>query len=230
MYRMAESEDILQVFAEPVASLFYENKDCIIAAGKSGRIVRYYPQRDTCDVVIASSGFREQLKVLPAAPYGLLWSLRDDQVSDGTHRVLSIVNEPCKEEVLFANLNIIDVAVSGDGCSVCVAGSSVQVLRRFGREWKPIFQRDTVDSRIEYVTFLGVGDLLGIVWSDKQWMEIWQIAKDLPTVAMINLSSQVTCLSGQGHRLALGCRSGEVISLSVRGRMNGLDMKSILKT
>ncbi|MCK4825531.1 hypothetical protein KA005_57820, partial [bacterium] len=61
-----KTEDIFEAFAEPIVSLFSVNSRTVIAAGKSGRVIRINLFEDKVDVLWHSLGYQKQLKVLPA--------------------------------------------------------------------------------------------------------------------------------------------------------------------
>jgi hypothetical protein len=88
----------------------------------------------------------------------------------------------------------------------------VEIRRRIGHEWQRIYDRK---MSAEFVAFLGDERLLAVVPQGARWLEIWQVAHGLPTVAAIDLPGEVSCFSARDDRLVVGLRSGDLMSLRV---------------
>jgi len=209
-------EDIFMAFAEPVISLFDSGEGCAIASGKSGRTLRVHLFTDKVDVLWRSTGFQTQQKILPTNTKDLFWSLRRDQLAEGTYTVLSLVHDIDKEDVIISTPEVIsDAAVCHDGTTICIAGQSVRIMRRLGWRWTKVYHRDL---SVSHVAFLCEDDLIAVVLSKSPWLEVWSVAEGLPTVASIYLPSQVSCLSARRDGIVAGCLSGDLISLRVCGQ------------
>ena len=204
-------EDIFMAFAEPVQSLFYVGNDTVIAAGASCRTLRIDLRHDKVDVLWHGTGRQTQQKILPAGGKGVLWSLRRDQLAGGTYSVLSLILGADKENVVVTSDEFIqDFAVSPGTETICVADKSVKIFQQARAKWQVIHERK---ARIRFATFMEGGDLLAVILEDQPWMEVWQVAHGLPTVAAVDLPTEVSCLSTRGNRIVAGCRSGELMSL-----------------
>jgi WD40 repeat protein len=209
-------KDVFMAFAERVVSLFYASNDSITAASNSGRILNIYHFRDKVEVVRQSTGFEVQMKILPANPFGLLWSLRQDQQSEGTHYTLSLLNANSQEQIIDDSIQPInDIAVSGDGETICLCGSSFKVLRQVKNRWMPVYMRE---QEIRHVVFLGQSSLVAVVPYDASEIQVWRVEEGLPTVALIDVASEITCLASRQEYIVAGCRSGDLISLRLSGQ------------
>lgn len=202
---------------QPVVSLFEIAERWVMVAGRSGLIVRLRLGAPGLDVVRYSTGMEErQQKVVPAGHHGLFWSLRRESVREGIHTIVSLCREPGREEVVFQSAEPWDdMAVTPDGGTLCLCGQSVVVLGRIGPGWKPVLRRDDPARR---VAFLGNGDLLAVPRYGVPWLEIWQVAKGLPTLAALHLDSEVVSLDAANDRIVAGLLSGGLVSAQLHSQ------------
>jgi len=216
-----DPKDIFMAFAEEVVSIFDAGNGCIIATGKSGRALRIHLFEDKVDVLWHSTGFQTQRKILPDGPNGLFWSLRQDQQKDGIYSVLSLVKGVDEEEVVISiRENIEDVTVSRDGTTICFAGQSVRVLRNSRRQLTTLYHRDVP---VSHVAFLGEDEMIAVVLSQAPWLEVWRVAEGLSTLAAVSLPSEISCIYTRGYQIVAGCRSGDLISISVNGPVKRIE-------
>jgi hypothetical protein len=71
---------------------------------------------------------------------------------------------------------------------------------------------------VKQVVFLGRGELLGVIYPEEPWIEVWGVKKDLPTVAAAELPGLASCIGARASRLVVGLESGELLSLVVSGK------------
>jgi len=208
-----DQKDIFRAFAEPVVSLFALGHGTVLAAGKSGRVLRIHLFTGKVETLWHSTGFQTQQKILPAGDRGLFWSLRSREIGKRSF-VLSLVRDVDEEEVALTALGLCqDVAVTRDGATICVAGESVQILRWSPREWTAVYRRDIP---ADYVTFLSEDDLFAVVLREAPWLEVWSVTDGLPTVAAIDLPGNVSCLSAMEDWIVAGFLSGDLMSVRLR--------------
>ena len=116
---------------------------------------------------------------------------------------------------------LVDVAVSPDGSSLCLAGDGVEVWRHARERWSCTWRRAGFAYRI---AFAEGGDLLAVA-AREPWLEIWQVAEDLPTLAVQKIPGRITCLAAAGDVIVIGLRSGEIVSLTKTLKSLKLDDK-----
>jgi WD40 repeat protein len=203
------------VFSEPVLCVFHEGGDDVVATGKSGRVVCAPLSNGVNTTVLSAfSGHREQEKIMTAGHAGEFWSLRRESQSGGQRTVFSLVRKIRGEVgVLQTGEFFADADASEDGATACIAGRSVRLFRRSGEGVDPLFRRDTA---AHLVAFLG-DEFLAVSVADQLWLEIWRLAEGLPTVAAIHASSPITSLAASGCNVVAGLRSGDIMSLRLRG-------------
>jgi WD40 repeat protein len=205
-----KAKDIFMAFAEPVVSLFSVNSRTVIAAGKSGRVIRVNLSKDKVDVIWHSSGFQAQLKVLPAGRNGLFWSIYREEKAD-MHTIISLVHDIDKQTVILKDDKILnDIDVSRDGASLCIAAKSVRVLLKTHSGWETAYKRNTP---VSHIAFLANGEMIAAVLWEKPWLEIWNVSEGLPTVATIDLPGNSSCISAKGNWIVAGFLSGDIVSM-----------------
>lgn len=209
-----EPNDIFMAFDEEVVSIIDSGEGCAIAAGKSGRVLRVHLFGDAVDRLWHSTGYQTQSKILSAGQNGLFLSFWRNEKEGEFYNSLSLVRDVDKHDMIISQKEpIIDVAASSNGETLCVAGNSVEILQRFGRRWKPRYSRKTP---VSHVTFFNQRAMLMVVLAQSPWLEVWSVSEGLPTLAAIYLPSEVTCLYARGLSIIAGCRSGDLISLSLK--------------
>lgn len=206
-----DGKDIFMALAEPVVSLFSKDRECVLAAGKSGRILRVNLPADKVDVLCRSTGFQKQQKILYAGNAGLFWSVRRDESTGEYFSVVSLVHSENKQDEALKTRHLIqDVAISSDGVTLCIADESVHIFRQRYRGWAEIYKRDV---SADHAAFLGNGDMIAVVLRDEPWLEVWKIKEGLPTIAAIDLQGKVSCLSTKENRIVAGFLSGALLSV-----------------
>lgn len=208
-------QEIEHAFEGAVRSAFAVDRQTAIAADQTGRILRIQIVADQVDVLRRSQGWEEMQKLLPAGKYGLFWNLRYETIQGDRYSVVALQTDNGDEDVVFHSQEIVsDLAVSADRNVVCLAGKIVRVFRKGPNGWTVISQREASETYIEHVAFVGPNEhLLAVALADPLWLEIWQVNSGLRTVAAAPLPSVATCLSTFGHRIVIGCKSGDLISL-----------------
>ena len=102
---------------EPLISLFYQKEDdSIIAAGKSGKIIRYSFKYDNWETIWHNTGYRTQIKLLPTGvPNSFISLCLDEKIGMGRHLpVISILKEGDKEDILCNGFDFQDIFISSD--------------------------------------------------------------------------------------------------------------------
>ena len=210
------TEESLLDLGEPVVSLFCRaDGPAVVAAGRHGDVVCISLTRENYEKLWHTTGYQTRIKILPAGSHGLFWSLHYDEKLEQGKPVISLVRGVDQERVIMSGFDLKDLAVASDGAAICVSGRDVQVLRFDGSQWRCVFRREKF---VERVCFLGEDNFLAVVLG--RWLEVWQVAPGLRTVATIDLQptqTQVTCLYATGNRIVAGCRSGDLMLLSLRG-------------
>ena len=220
----------IQVMTESLVHIEALSPHQVLAAGKSGRIMKLNIKKERMQVVWSGSGFRNQLKILPAGRAGLCWSVyRDELIGDSL--VISLVTEVNRERVFLKkepSFFYLDTAISSDGAKLALAGGeAVEVFRsvrkRFWRrpDWVLQYRRETTVKRL---AFLGHGEFLAVILFDSPWLEVWAVDEGLPTVAAAEIPGMLgpaiggaSCLGTRGHSLVVGFHSGDLMSLVLTG-------------
>ncbi|MBK9681522.1 MAG: hypothetical protein IPO69_22150 [Saprospiraceae bacterium] len=212
-----DKEQVFEILTEPIVSFFYAGEDCVVAAAKSGKVVRFNLSTKKSEILRNSIMFHEQRKILPAGNSGLYWSVHINDTPKGRQSVVSLeLNMNKGEQVLISKDYLFDVAVSSDAKTICVAGEKTLLWRKFQKKWEIICHRNTP---ISFVTFLGKDDFIGVVLREENWIEIWRITEGLPTVAAVEFDAddKATCLLAMNNRIVAGFLSGNLISLQLYG-------------
>lgn len=200
---------IRKYFTEPVVSLCHIEENHILAAGLSGEVVKINLDSGAAQTIRRGSGFRTQRRILPAGRFGMFWSFHLISDSYGARLEVSLVHS-AKKETVVAKGRFDDIAVSGDGAMLCVAGNLVEVMRKRFLHYHTVFKRDTP---IKHVSFLGDSGFLAVIPASDFWLEIWKLDQGLPTVGAIDLPEVVTCMAASAELIAIGFRSGHLLSL-----------------
>ncbi|MCD4785059.1 MAG: DUF4062 domain-containing protein [Candidatus Eremiobacteraeota bacterium] len=206
--------DVFMAFAEPVVSLFSSGSGTVIAAGRSGRVLRIDLVSDKVNVLWHSTGFQEQQKIIPAGNNGLFWSLRREEKFE-ICTIVSLVRDVDKEEVVLTSRDIFqDLSVSRDGSTICVVGESVQILRWSHNEWEIVCRKDIP---VDHVVFMCEDNRIAVVLRETPWLEVWSVTEGLPMIASIGLPEKVTCISARDDWIVVGFLSGDLMSVKLRG-------------
>lgn len=200
-------------FAEPVVSMFDVGDGIVLAAGRSGQILRVDLVSGAYERVWDSTGFERQIKILPAGNLGICWNVREKAGPTGTEVLVSLIHSRKQETMVFTG-HPRNVAVSIDGKTLCIVEKSVKILEKQSRNWQVVYERDTL---VNHAAFLKEDNLLAVTLNETPWLEIWALAKGLPTVAAVHLTEDASCLATLGARLIIGLRSGNLISLRLQG-------------
>ena len=213
----------LQVMAERLISLVPLSSHQVLAAGKSGRIVKQDFKKNHMQIVWSGSGFRLQEKILPAGKFGYCWSAYQEEFG-GKPCSISIVKGANNESVVVKTEPPhiqFDTAVTPDGNKFSMSGMLVKVYHpvrsRFWCKSNWVLQHQRV-SKVNQLAFLVKGEFLAVILADEPWLEVWAVEKGLPTVASIELPGVATCLNARGHRLVVGFQSGDLMSVVLMGK------------
>lgn len=206
---------VFRAFAEPTASLFYERPGCLIAAGRQGRVLRIHLLEDRVDV-LWNKPYSVLHKLLPAGQHGLFWVIYRKENDTGKRTFVSLVRDGIREEVVYSSRKIFQAAdVTPDRNTLCVAFDSVVALQPSARGWASTFQRETL---VDNIAFLGGNDLLAVTLSEMPWLEVWDIASGLTTVAASDIPAGVSSLGATGDRIIAGFTDGQLVSLRLSRR------------
>jgi hypothetical protein len=209
-----DPQEVFMAFAEPVVSILCTGPDALVAS-QSGRVLRIDFAADRVDVLRYARETVKQQKILLGGTAGLFWSLHRDDIAGGTHVVVSLVRTVGAERVILQRRErLSDAAVTHDGETLCLAGRSVEVLKRSGQSWESVYRRE---KPARAVAFLGNEGLVAVALEEEPWLEVWRVADGLPTVAATHIAANLTCLTTRGDRIAAGCNSGELVSMTIRG-------------
>jgi hypothetical protein len=159
---------------------------------------------------------------MAAGSDGEFWSLRTEYQEGGQRTVFSLVREQ-RDEVVVLNTveSFVDAASSDDGATACIVGLSVRSFRRSGTRVNTLFCRD---ARAYLATFV-TPDYLAVSRFGNSWLEVWRMRGGMPTVAAVHSPSEITSMSGLGHQVAAGLRSGEILVLRLRGKDTQTDLE-----
>jgi len=200
--------EIDQIFAERIVSLFATSDSEASIAARSGSVRWKDFASGREEVLWHARRGQHQRKIIPAGSWGRYWSFYDD--ADRGSTVLSLVTGTDRETVVFdSHRGLADVAVSPDGSLLCLAGDGVEVWRHSGGRWSCAWRRPGFAC---HIAFAEGGNLLAVA-AREPWLEIWQVAEDLPTLAAQRIPGRITCLAAVGEVIAIGLSTGELISL-----------------
>jgi WD40 repeat protein len=202
--------DVFKVFAEPVVSLLVLDSHTVVAASRSGRIIRLHLSNDKVDILWHSTGYQKQHKILHAKKNDICWSVYKDEKSTA-NSIVSILHTRDKEEVILKNDGLFfDVDVARGGSSLCAASNHVQVLQKTQKGWSAVYQRNTL---VSHLSFLGNGEMIAVVLGEDPWLEVWKVSKDLPTIAAIDIPENLSCISAANNWIVTGFASGNLMSM-----------------
>ena len=161
-------------------------------------------------------GSVRQIALQPANATAACWSLHEvAERGDTTYRLSLVKGVNRETEVLRDSMRIVSFACAPDHDLICLGSYCVRLLKiQKGREALTLFQRETA---VEYVTFVGGGQQIAVIRYDDPWLEIWDVATGLPTVAAADLPGRVTCFAASGDLMVVGFESGELLRLRLRG-------------
>lgn len=218
-------QDSWTLFKNPVAGIIAAHPSSVIAGDNTTRIVEFdLTAGKLVRLIRHEAGMKELRKLLDAKPYGLFWSLRRDQLQGGTYSVISLTEQSGDETVVGKwNEYVNDITVSPDGARLAVGGASVRLFEPARPLWIETFCRK---SPADLLAFVDTGAWLAVVPSGSQWLEIWRVELGMPKVAAFRIGRQAHAMAIRGDWLVIGCRSGEILSLQVRGLQTKPDGQS----
>ncbi len=201
------------VLSEAVMSVYAVDGERVVLAGKSGRVVRVPLYEGTTSHVLSkATGYREQQFVLPAGSPDELWSLRRES-DGGQHTVFSLTLQDGREVVaLRSNSYFVDMAVSADGATVCLAGASLRVFRRSRVGVDEMFHSKTACDRVAFL-----GNRLLVAVFEGLRLEIRRIEDNLPRVGAFLCPAPIESLAALLPHFVAGLRSGGLVSLRLNG-------------
>src|SRR5262249_24594848 len=104
-----------------------------------------------------------------------------------------------------------------DGTRLCLAGVRVEVRPIGRRRGVATFYRPVAAAKVAFLT----DDLLAVVLDDEEWVEIWRVAADLPTLAAIDIEGPVSGLDARRGWLVVGSKSGQMKAARLEGSACG---------
>ena len=156
-------------FTEPVVSLFNADDGSVLAAGISGRAARIDLASGDLELIWKETGFQRQKRILPAGKAGIFWSICERQKAAGTKALVSlvlgqnIVLGQNREEIVFTGL-ILDIAVSSDGTTLCIASELVKIIGKgLINDWKTLYHRDEIVKKVAFLN----DELIAVVLGDE---------------------------------------------------------------
>lgn len=202
-------EEKVQVSVAEIVSIVPRTGDDVVVSDRSGG--RYDCQLDNREqrmLLTGDSGWR-QIRLLEG-PSGSLISARDE--FRPPRRVVSVIEDAgeARDLVVAEYGGDWDVDSAPEQLLVAVADRGVTVMSADGvpRPWN--MRRGASASQI---AFLDEGKMLAAILAKGGWLEIWAVGPFLPTIAAIDLPSEATSLAARDRRIAVGLRSGDVMSL-----------------
>jgi hypothetical protein len=195
---------------EPVIALCPAGEHVVAAATPSGTVTCVDTVNGDSTTVRLGNGALQQRELIAAGRCGVCWSNHLVTRALGIEPALSLLNSKGKDTMTLA-LDAKAASTCYDGTILAVAdGEFVRVLeRRLARFTLQLEKRVTASQ----LAFLGDTGLLGVARAEDHWLELWRVEADLPVVAAIELPSDPTCIAATADHIAVGFRSGTVLSL-----------------
>jgi hypothetical protein len=205
---------VFQMFAEPVAALFLDGNK-VYAASKSGEVRLLNVTSGNGELLRGQTTNqmrqRIQQKLLPAGKMGLCWSARLEEQPDGWSTVVTRIDDWGQETAFLITRDVCcDFSVDTDGELLCLAGEAVQVWNYSNKPATLLYHRSTPARN---VAWLGGQNSIAVALHSTNGLELWQLAKGLPTVAEIDLPMPASCLAVRGNWMAVGFPSGELMTV-----------------
>ena len=199
-----------QVFAEPVQSICPSGSGMIAVAAPSGTLVTTDLHSGVAHRIRLGTGLLSQRGIAAAGQSGICWSFQFVNRRLGLEPLLSLLNSFGWGKVRL-RVDAKTFSTCQGGNIVCYAdGQIVKILRRW---WLWLRQTYSTEFAAEQVAFLENTGLLALVRSDDRWLEIRQVTKGLPVIAAIDLPDEASCIAATTDRVALGFKSGDVMSI-----------------
>ncbi|OPX57342.1 MAG: NACHT domain protein [Methanobacterium sp. PtaB.Bin024] len=218
-----ESEDVnhnnINKLNEPVVSLINQDKE-IIAAGQFGGVVKiplsngeveWKPSKHQFIKKIKGE-FQNQIKLLKiGGDFFLSFYISAD------YSFLSLIINKSEKIIYKTKKSINDVQINPKDNILCLAGQSVQILKihllRNRNLPNLLYKKSTP---VKKCVFLNEGDYIGVIIQNSPYLEIWEVKKDLPTVASIRLPGSVSSINSHENKIVMGFGSGELMTVSFK--------------
>ncbi len=203
--------DLRQALAERIASLYEVGQGRVLVAGR-GSLVQLDLNDERAELCWQSNSFQTLERFLAAGSPMQIWMIHTDERAGKFTTNIVLIRALGREETMWSTNEVLtDAAIADNGATLCVVGNGVRILHRSSSGLLDVYRRDTQASR---VAFLGSGHYIAVARSDQPWLEIWRVADGLPTVAAIDVPSNVTSLAARDYTIAVGLRSGDLMSVS----------------
>jgi hypothetical protein len=184
-----------------------------VAAASSGTIVAITPTTQQFSFVRRATGFLNQRHILPAGRRGLCYSIHSEAGLRRSRDTISLVGPAGRARTVYRGI-VAACAVSADGRLLSVADADqVHILLPGWLRSRILYTRNV---QVTHLAFLCSGSLLLTAERGSRWMEVWQIADGLPTIAAIDLPESPACITAAGCWIAAGLRSGHVLGFHLR--------------
>jgi hypothetical protein len=210
--KIVEADKIRRFFLEPIVSLFAADDGSVLAAARSGKVLRIDLASGSYQPFSGGTGMQIQKRILPTGKNDVVWSMSEQYESTGTLKTVSQIHSRKKKKVIFSG-SFRDFTVSRDGMTLCLIDEAVKILRRGFFGWKVRHHRDMAVKGAE---FLYEDELIAVVLEEAPWLEIWKITDGLPTLAAVDLPRSASCLSTIGSRIVVGSHSGDLLSFRLK--------------
>jgi hypothetical protein len=184
-----------------------------VAAAPSGTIVAITPETQEFGFVRQATGFLNQGQIWPAGRHGLCYSIQSDAGSRRNKDTISLIGPAGGARTVYEGV-VAACAVSADGQLLSVADTHrVCILSPGWLRSRILYRRN---AHVAHLAFLCAGSLLLTAERGSRWMEVWQLADGLPTIAAIDLPEPPACIAAAGFWIAAGLRSGHVLGFHLR--------------
>ncbi len=216
--RAVNGNEIYCLFDRKVAALAGRDRRTYVAADVSGRIMQVDTEKDDPVLLRQGSGMIDkQIALQPADATAICWSLMESSDrGDMTYRLSLVTGADRETEILKERERIGCFATAPDEDLICLGSYYVRLLKtKNGEQALNLFRRETP---VEFVSFVASHQRLAVIRRDGPWLEIWDVATGLPTVAAADLPDWVTSFASRGDRILVGFGSGELLRLRLRGQ------------
>ncbi len=216
--RAVNNDEIFCLFDRKVFALAGRNRQTYVAADVSGRIMQIDTEKDDPVLLRQPSGMIDkQIALQPAHETAMCWSLRESSDrGDLTYRLSLVTGADRETEILNERKIIGCFATAPDQDLICLGSYYVRILKiKNGQTPLNLFRRETP---VEFVSFVASNQRLAVIRPDGPWLEIWDVAAGLPTVAAADLPGSITSFAARGDQILMGFRSGELLRLRLRGQ------------
>ncbi len=212
-----EMEDAVDLFDRAVVSVVALDSDRVLASSETGQaiVVSFQPVKTLASFKPVGPIRKEQF-VRPLGKEGSFVSCGRYYFGGSKTSIVVVSSAGTHESVLETSEIVQDLDASEDGSMICVAFSNkLRCYKRKDFRWVMYSERPGNIVRIA----ANVGGVLAVVLRDDSglsWLELWSTAKNLETIAAMELPMECASMCSYADTVAIGAVDGRHCVVRVR--------------